>query len=113
MGTCEVNQPWPNRSKAGGPDAAASARQVRARSAALRERLTAVEDALADAGRVSAMAPLVVASVVAAAWAGMELDVQREVVDTLMSVTVLSPGRGAHARRFDPDTVTITWRQGD
>ena len=81
--------------------------QVRTRSAALRERLSAVEDGLADAGRVSAIAPLVVASDVAAAWAGMDLDVRREVVDTLMSVTVLSPGRGAHARRFDPNTVKI------
>jgi site-specific DNA recombinase len=87
--------------------------QVRTRSAALRERLSAVEDALADAGRVSATAPLVVATDVAAAWAAMDLDVQREVVDTLMAVTVLSPGRGVHARRFNPDTVKIMWRQGE
>lgn len=86
---------------------------MRTRSAALRERLSAIENTLADAGRVSASAPLVVASDVTAAWAGMDLDVRREVVDTLMSVTVLSPGRGAHARRFDPGTVKIIWRRGE
>jgi hypothetical protein len=43
----------------------------------------------------------------------MDLDVQREIVDTLISVTVLSPGRGAHARRFNPNTARIEWRQGE
>jgi DNA invertase Pin-like site-specific DNA recombinase/Arc/MetJ family transcription regulator len=83
---------------------------VRTRSAALAARLADVESALADAGRVSALAPLVVADDVQTAWDALDLDVKREVVDTLMTVTVHSPGRGAHARTFRPETVTINWR---
>jgi hypothetical protein len=48
----------------------------------------------ADAGRV---------------WDALHVDRRRAVIDTLMSVRLMSPGRGA--RTFNPASVLIAWRQ--
>jgi site-specific DNA recombinase len=73
-----------------------------------RQALMAVEERLADAGRVSVLGELVAAGNVAAVWDGLDLDRQRAVIDALMQVTLLSPGRGA--RTFRPETVRIQWK---
>ncbi len=75
-----------------------------------RSALQSVEERLADAGRVSVLADLVDADDVQAVWEAMEgdLDRRRAVIDTLMAVTLLTPGRGARA--FRPETVVIDWK---
>ena len=46
---------------------------------------------------------------VAATWAGLPLLAKREIIDTLMTVTILPAGKGV---TFDPEHVHIDWRQG-
>jgi site-specific DNA recombinase len=70
-----------------------------------RGRLGKIEDQMADAGRVDLLGPLITAEDVVRAWAMYERPRQRLVVDMLMTVRVLPPGRGA--RLFDPNTVPI------
>jgi DNA invertase Pin-like site-specific DNA recombinase len=69
------------------------------------ERLTRAETAMADAGRLSVLGPLVAAEDVRAKWDGLDLDRQRAVIDALMTVTAHSPGRGRQP--FNPDTVDV------
>jgi site-specific DNA recombinase len=73
-----------------------------------REALQAVEERLADAGRVSALGDLVTAGDVQGVWDGLDLDRRRAVIDALMAITLHPPGRGA--RTFQPRTVEVTWR---
>ncbi len=82
-----------------------SADEVRASAGRLDAEIEQLESRLTDAGRVDALAPLVAADDVAAAWDGLDLDARRAVVDLLCTVTVLSAGRGA--RSFDPTTVLV------
>jgi hypothetical protein len=94
--------------------------QFRAITTRLRTRLDAVEAKLADAGRVSVLGPFigdagedrdVAIKRVRGVWDAMlaeGTDRCRAVVDALMLVTLYSPGPGA--RKFDPDTVGISWR---
>jgi site-specific DNA recombinase len=81
------------------------ARRVRA----LRTKLTGVEGKLADAGRVDVLGPIVTGADAGKAWAALDVDRKRAVIDLLFTVTLLSPGRGV--RQFDPRSVEITWRQ--
>ncbi|MFJ1538676.1 recombinase family protein [Micromonospora chalcea] len=80
---------------------------VRRESAKLRAKLAEVEAAQADAGRVNVLGPLVGAEDVRAAWEGLDTDRQRVVIETLMTVTLLPPGRGT--RTFRPESVVIDW----
>jgi hypothetical protein len=73
-----------------------------------RQALQTAEERLADAGRVSVLGDLVAAGNVRAVWDRLDLDRRRAVIDALMTVTLLPPGRGA--RTFRPETVGITWR---
>jgi DNA invertase Pin-like site-specific DNA recombinase len=73
-------------------------------------KLADVEARMADAGRESVLGPLVRVGDVRAAWDALDLDRQRAVVQTLMSVTLHSPGRGA--RSFAPGTVDVAWTGG-
>lgn len=70
-----------------------------------RGRLAKVEAAMADAGRVDLLGPLVGAEDVRTAWEAYGRPRQRLVIDMLMVVRIWPPGRGA--RRFDPSTVEI------
>ena len=88
-----------------GLDEVTLARRVRA----LRTKLAEVEGKLADAGRVDVLGPLVTGDDVFKVWASLDVDRRRAVIDVLMTVTLLPPGRGA--RVFDPQTVAIEWRQ--
>jgi hypothetical protein len=56
------------------------------------------------------LTPLVAAENAAAVWESLDQSRQRAVIRTLMTITVLSPGKGAR-QAFDPATVHITWHQ--
>jgi len=75
-------------------------------------RLDEIEADLERAGRENVLAPLVAAQHAAAVWDDLDLSRQRAVIKTLMTILLLSPGRGAR-RPFDPETVQVTWRQHD
>ena len=83
--------------------------QLRAATTRLRGLLKVVEERMADAGRVNVLSSLLAAADVQAAWDGLSTPRRRAVVDTLMVVTIHSPGRGV--RTFRPETVGIEWRQ--
>jgi hypothetical protein len=85
-----------------------TAQQLRTASARIKEKLTAAEASMADAGRVSLLGPLIHANDVRTAWDGLLTSQQRAVIDTLATVTVHPPGRGV--RNFNPETVTIEWK---
>jgi site-specific DNA recombinase len=72
---------------------------VRQESARLRGQLAVVEGKQADAGRVNVLGPLVAAEDVRAEWEAMDVDRQRAVVETLMVVRLLPPGRGSRFGR--------------
>lgn len=82
--------------------------QLRAMTARLREKLAEVERALADAGRINVLGPLVGASDVRATWDALDVARRRAVIDVLADVVIFPPGRGTRA--FDPRTVRIDWR---
>jgi len=90
-------------------DRTVTVRQVRTMTERVKGRLAAVDEQMADAGRRSVLGPLIGAEDVRAVWEGLDIDRQRAVVDTLMTITLRSPGQGA--RMFDPDTVQIEWRE--
>ncbi len=66
-----------------------------------------MESALADAGRVSVLGPLLDATDVQEVWDGLDPDRRRAVIDTLIVVRLDSPGRGV--RTFNPETVALAW----
>ncbi|MGY1691993.1 recombinase family protein [Geodermatophilus sp. SYSU D01105] len=90
-------------------DGAITAAQLSRGTERTRQALQAVEERLADAGRVSVLGELIASGEVRAVWDGLDLDRQRAAIDALMTVTLLPPGRGA--RTFRPETVNIEWRQ--
>jgi DNA invertase Pin-like site-specific DNA recombinase len=71
-----------------------------------RARIAEIEAAITEAGRVDVLADLIGVDDVAATWEGYSAERKRPVVDTLMSITLHSPGKGA--RIFNPDTVEVT-----
>lgn len=81
--------------------------QLRAATERLRERLSAIEAQLADAGRVDVLGDIVRATDVAEAWEGLSLARKRAVISTLIRVTLYPPGRGT--RTFRPESVGIEW----
>lgn len=89
-------------------DGALTASQLRAATERLRGQLAAVEAQQADAGRVSALGPVVGAEDARAAWQRLDTDRQRAIVDALMVVRILPVGRGT--RGFDPTSVELDWR---
>lgn len=66
-----------------------------------RARLKAVETQMADVGRLPVLGELITPDDVQAAWNGLDFDRLRAAIDTLLPVTLFSPGRGA--RLIDPD----------
>jgi hypothetical protein len=89
-------------------DGELTASQLRIATERVRAKLADVEGRLADAGRVSMLGPLIGASDVEKVWRGLALEEQRGAIDTLLTVKVLRPGRGA--RYFDPQSVSIKWK---
>lgn len=82
--------------------------QARTASGRVRERLVAIGRAQEHTSRAPALAGLVGADDVRAAWDAAGLDRQRAVVGALVDV-VLLPG-GAGSKVFDPDLVQVTFR---
>jgi DNA invertase Pin-like site-specific DNA recombinase len=81
------------------------------------QRIAQLENQLAGDRRADLLRPLVTAEDVRAAWEGYDDDRRRAVIDTLMMVRILSPGRGTRVgrpedwpRTFRPETVDIKWR---
>lgn len=77
------------------------------------ERLAAIGNELAEAGRESVLAPLVLAQNVRAAWDGLQVSQRRAVIRVLMTVTLHSPGRG---RRIETDAgrervIRVEWKK--
>jgi len=84
--------------------------QLLAATARGSSRLEQIGDLLADAARENVLTDLVAAANVTAAWEAMDSSRQRAVIQTLMDITLRSPGRGARSD-LDPETVTIHWRE--
>ena len=84
--------------------------QLRAATERLRQRLSDVEQRMADAGRIDVLGPLVGAADVADRWRQLDTDRQRQIIDLLMTVRLHPVGRGTGT--FRPDTVDIRWRAG-
>jgi site-specific DNA recombinase len=80
---------------------------VRREATRLRVKLDAVQQEQASAGRVNALAPLITADDAGAVWESLDVSQRRAVVEMLMTVTLLPPGRGV--RTFRPQTVVVTW----
>jgi site-specific DNA recombinase len=82
--------------------------EVKSESARLHRERAHLEERVADAGRVNVLGPIIGASDVAKAWAGLDINRQRAVVDVLMDVTLHPVGRGT--RTFRTETVGIDWK---
>jgi DNA invertase Pin-like site-specific DNA recombinase len=80
---------------------------VRRESPRLRAQLAEIEAQQTDAGRADVLGPLVNAPDVRAAVEALDTDRLRVVIDLLMTVTLLPPGRGT--RTFRPESVVIDW----
>jgi site-specific DNA recombinase len=81
---------------------------VRRSSDRLRAQLAEVEAKTRTAVHADVLGPLVTAQDPEAVWRGYDLKQKREVIDALMTITLLAPKRGRQA--FDPDTVDIKWK---
>lgn len=81
---------------------------VRKSSERLRAELAAIEAEMAAAVHTDALGPLVAAQDVAGVWSGLDIAQRRQVVDALMTVTLLKPESGR--RDFDPASVKIEWK---
>ncbi len=89
-------------------DGAITAAQLARGTDRARTRLEVIEQEMAAAGGVSVLGDLITAEDVQAAWDRLDLDRRRAVVEALMAITLLPPGRGN--RVFRPETVQIEWR---
>jgi DNA invertase Pin-like site-specific DNA recombinase len=89
-------------------DGVLTGRQLQVATTRVEDRLAEVEARLADAGRGSALAPLLAAADPVAAWDTADLSVQRAMLDAAFKVTIL-PGRAGRVA-FDPETVRIERR---
>lgn len=81
---------------------------LRAGSQRLQVRLADVIGKLSSLTVTPVVADLLAGEDVEVTWAALDLDRQRAVIDTLVTVALHSPGRGA--RTFDPSTVQVVWR---
>jgi site-specific DNA recombinase len=82
--------------------------QLVAGSRRIEARLGELEGQLAAVARTSALSAFVTADDVRAVWDGLDVDRRRAVIAELCSVTIHPSGRGA--KRFDPESVTLTPR---
>jgi len=82
-------------------------RQLAKGSATLRGQIEAVTSKLADQARTPVLAELLAAVDVPVAWEALPFERKRAVIETLLRIRLMPPGRGA--RTFDPETVVMTW----
>jgi hypothetical protein len=83
--------------------------QFLASTARLRARIAEIDAEITEAGRIDVLAGLIGVDDIAAAWACYSAERKRPVVDTLMAITLHSPGKGV--RTFNPDTVEVTQKR--
>lgn len=83
--------------------------QVREAAAKLRAGIATAEEELARLGGVDVLAEFADQSAAASVWERLPIERRRGVVDALVRVRILPPGRGA--RWFDPATVEISPRR--
>lgn len=81
---------------------------VRRSSERLRAELAKVQAELQNAVHADVLRPLVTARDAEQAWAGYDLAQRRQVIDALMTVTLLKPEQAR--QEFDPETVKIEWK---
>ncbi|MCW2738872.1 recombinase family protein [Nocardioides sp.] len=81
---------------------------VRKSSERLRDELRRIEVEMAATVQTDALGPLVAAEDVAGVWSRMDIGQRRQVIDALMTVTLLRPEVGR--RDFDPETVRVDWK---
>jgi len=79
--------------------------QVRSATERLNGQIAALESRMADAARSRILADLIGAG---DRYFDLPVERRRQVIDTLMQVRILPPGRGT--RTFRPESVEITWR---
>jgi site-specific DNA recombinase len=86
------------------------------RAAALQKRIEEIQAARADAARGSVFAGVVDAPDVEKAWAGLDFDRRRTLIDALISITVLRTGKGRPKGwkpgqpYFRADSIDLVWR---
>lgn len=88
-------------------DGLLSASAVRERSGDLTRKINDLEDRIGHALGESPLAALADAEDVRAAWESLSLRSRKQVVELLMTVTILPAGKGV---RFDPEQVQVEWR---
>jgi hypothetical protein len=83
-----------------------------AANAPLKARQTDLEATLAAATETDPLTEVVATDDVAAAWATLDLDLRRTILDTLLIVTVhpTQPGRRPGGGVSDPSSIEITWK---
>ncbi len=80
---------------------------VRGRSQQLTRRIDHLENRMSTAVGESPVTALIAAEDIPAAWRAMSLRDRKQVVDRLMTVTILPAGKG---QRFDPEHLKIEWK---
>jgi site-specific DNA recombinase len=88
-------------------DGLLSASAVRERSGELTRKINDLEDRISRVLGESPITALADAHDVGATWESMPLRSRKQVVDLLMTVTILAAGKG---QRFSPEQVRIEWR---
>lgn len=88
-------------------------RQLTVATAAMEDRLAAVEGEIAAAAVVDPLAELVGAPDIAERWEAFDLGRKRRIVSTLVTVTILPSrgGRGPDGSYFNPKSVDIRWNK--
>jgi DNA invertase Pin-like site-specific DNA recombinase len=86
-------------------------RQLEAGSIEIRGKLHVIETQLEAAAPVSPLAGIAGRPDAADVWAGLDLGRKREIVKTLVTVTLLPMTGRLRGVVFDPDSVRIRWRE--
>lgn len=86
-----------------------TAAQLRTTSERLRERLETVEAQMVDPSQSRALTEIVSAVIVGQAWEALGWKARREIVNALITVTVLPVPTG-EPRRFSPEFIRIDWK---
>lgn len=90
--------------------------QLVAATKRLDEREKALEDSMPTPAQAPALSALLTARDVRAAWEDLTLDAQRGIIDALMDIRLLPPGRHGYVwedgvRGVNPDTIDIEWKR--
>ena len=88
-------------------DGMMTAEQVRVATERIDRNLAALDAQIADAGRARALSDVIGNG---ALYLTLPTSRRRAIIDALVEVTVLPPGRGT--RTFRPETVLTTWKDG-